>query len=148
MPSAPPSLYLSPNSISDRRTLYGLAAEQKAHQKNQPVGGVPWPASLLNTFVCFLTFLNANASSSAGEAHQGFLISTRPPLILPFSRLFFFFSSAHDPAFWLVLEFECKLWRNYVGMYNNVVYAHTSVLVRLHRLIYVCMSTIRFEMLI
>ncbi|OAX37901.1 dicarboxylic amino acid permease [Rhizopogon vinicolor AM-OR11-026] len=48
------------------RTLYGLAVERKAPQIFAKVNryGVPWPSLLLNTLVCFLTFLNATSSSS------------------------------------------------------------------------------------
>ncbi|KAF8452725.1 dicarboxylic amino acid permease [Boletus edulis BED1] len=48
------------------RTLYGLAVERKAPRIFAKVNrwGVPWPALLLNTFVCFLTFLNVSSSSS------------------------------------------------------------------------------------
>ncbi|OJA18538.1 hypothetical protein AZE42_04008 [Rhizopogon vesiculosus] len=48
------------------RTLYGLAVERKAPRIFAKVNryGVPWPSLLLNTLVCFLTFLNATSSSS------------------------------------------------------------------------------------
>ncbi|KAH7883097.1 dicarboxylic amino acid permease [Phlebopus sp. FC_14] len=48
------------------RTLYGLAVERKAPRIFAKVNrmGVPWPSLVLNTLVCFLTFLNASSSSS------------------------------------------------------------------------------------
>jgi len=48
------------------RTLYALAVERKAPAIFTRVDkrGVPWPALVLCTAVCFLTFLNASSSSS------------------------------------------------------------------------------------
>ncbi|EGO01263.1 hypothetical protein SERLA73DRAFT_105899 [Serpula lacrymans var. lacrymans S7.3] len=48
------------------RTLYGLAVERKAPRIFAKVNriGVPWPALILCTSVCFLTFLNVSSSSS------------------------------------------------------------------------------------
>ncbi|KIJ16508.1 hypothetical protein PAXINDRAFT_176227 [Paxillus involutus ATCC 200175] len=47
------------------RTLYSLAVERKAPRIFAKVNrmGVSWPALILNTLVCFLTFLNASSSS-------------------------------------------------------------------------------------
>ncbi|KAG8216235.1 amino acid permease-domain-containing protein [Butyriboletus roseoflavus] len=101
------------------RTLYGLAVERKAPRIFAKVNrwGVPWPALLLNTLVCFLTFLNASSSSSIGEA---------PSPSFPFSFPLDLRSSCplfiHNFSLWLVLEFDRKLWRDYVDVY--LVHTH------------------------
>lgn len=57
------------------RTLYGLAVERKAPRIFAKVNraGVPWPSLILNTLVCFLTFLNATSSSSVGNERRLFI---------------------------------------------------------------------------
>ncbi|KAG2051886.1 dicarboxylic amino acid permease [Suillus hirtellus] len=60
------------------RTLYGLAVERKAPRIFAKVNraGVPWPSLILNTLVCFLTFLNATSSSSVAFGWFASLIAS------------------------------------------------------------------------